>query len=109
MVIYSYNWFSTSTATVGSITYPGYYYPTYPSYSPSPTCVVSRKVSHALTSPRSTRIPKLDVRLINYPANRDYSVWMKDGRSAYTTWYDVAVFNSAAGGIFMPRSISRRR
>jgi hypothetical protein len=25
---------------------------------------------------------------------------MKDGRSAYTTWYEVAGFNSADGGIF---------
>ena len=97
---YSYNWFYNSTATVGSITYPGYYYPTYPSYSPSPTW---RGIQEGFPRFDITKVYKdsmIDVRLINYPANRDYSVWMKDGRSAYTTWYDVAVFNSAAGGIF---------
>ena len=42
----------------------------------------------------------MSVRLINMPAHINYAVFMKDGRSAYTTWYEVAGFNSADGGIF---------
>ena len=42
----------------------------------------------------------VSVRLMNMPANKNYAVSMKDSRSAYTTWYDVAVFNSGDGGIF---------
>ena len=42
----------------------------------------------------------VSVRLINMPAHINYAVFMKDSRSAYTTWYEVAGFNSADGGIF---------
>ena len=95
---YSYNWFYNSTAAVGG---PDYYYPT-PYYNATvvPTW---RGIQEGMPRFDIIAVQKggsVSVRLINYPPNRNYAVYMKDGRSAYTTWYDVAVFNSASGGIF---------
>jgi len=96
---YSYNWFYNSTATVGSISYPSYYYLYYPS-ALTPTWRGIQEGMPRFDIVKVYKGDKIDVRLINYPANREYVVYMKDGRSNYTTWYDVTVFNSAAGGIF---------
>jgi hypothetical protein len=94
---YSYNWFYNSTAASlpSDYTYPT----TYP-YAASPTWRGIQEGFPRFDIVKVYKGEKVDVRLINYPANREYSVWMKDVRSAYITWYDVAVFNSAAGGIF---------
>jgi hypothetical protein len=95
-VYYSYNWFYNSTAAV----VPNNYSPTtYPS-AMTPTW---RGIQAGMPRFDITSVEKggsIRVTLINYPADRDYAVYMKDGRSAYTTWYGVTAFNSASGGIF---------
>ncbi len=93
---YSYNWFYNSTSAV----VPNYYYPTSYPYALTPTW---RGIQEGMPRFDITSVEKgasINVTLINYPANREYGVYMKDGRSAYTTWYSVTAFNSAAGGIF---------
>jgi hypothetical protein len=98
---YSYNWFYNSTAAVGPDYYPTqYYYGTPYYYSATPTW---RPIEEGMPRFDIIAVQKggsVSVRLINYPANRNYGVYMKDGRSAYTTWYSVTAFNSASGGIF---------
>jgi hypothetical protein len=98
---YSYNWFynSTSGVVVPNYSTTQYYYST-PYYSPTPTW---RGIQEGMPRFDITAVDhgaSVSVRLINMPANSTYTVSMKDGRSAYTTWYDVTVFNSASGGIF---------
>jgi hypothetical protein len=90
-----YDWFYNSTAAV------------VPAYSSTPysTTVVPtwRPIEEGMPRFDITSVDKgssINVTLINYPANREFAVYMKDGRSAYKTWYDVAVFNSASGAIF---------
>lgn len=92
---YSYNWFYNSTAA----SVPAYY-PTSVPYSTTPTWRGIQEGFPRFDIVKVYKGEKVDIRLINYPASREYAVYMKDGRSAYITWYDVAVFNSAAGGIF---------
>jgi hypothetical protein len=95
---YSYNWFYNSTAVV----VPDYSATPYTSTT-IPVAPTWRGIQEGMPRFDITGVVKgssVSVRLINYPANRNYAVYLKDGRSAYTTWYDVAVFNSASGGIF---------
>ncbi len=93
---YSYNWFYNSTVAV-----------VVPDYSTTPYSATVVPTWRGIQEgfPRFDIIAvekgaSVSVRLINYPANRNYAVFMKDSRSAYTTWYEVAGFNSASGGIF---------
>ena len=97
---FSYNWFYNSTAAV----VPKYYYPTtYPTTYPSAVTPTWRGPQAGMPGFECTSVDKwvsVNVNLVNYPANHNYSVYMKDGRSAYITWYGVTAFNSAAGGSF---------
>jgi hypothetical protein len=95
---YSFNWFYNSTSSVAVV--PNNYSPTAYPYAMTPTW---RGIQAGMPRFDITSVEKwvsINVTLINYPANRDYGVYMKDGRSAYTTWHSVTAFNSAAGGIF---------
>ena len=92
---YSYNWFYNNTAVVVP----------YNSSTSSSTMVTPtwRGIQEGFPRFDITSVSKgasVSVRLINMPAHINYAVFMKDGRSAYTTWYEVAGFNSADGGIF---------
>lgn len=91
-----YDYFYNNTAVV----VPNYYSPT---ALPSAATPAWRGIVAGMPRFDVTTVVKgvsVSVYLINYPANHKYIVYMKDGRSAYTTWYDVAVFNSASGGQF---------
>ena len=98
---YVYDWFYNSTAAVGPNYYPTapYYYGT-PYYYATPTWKPIEEGMPRFDIIGVQKGGSVSVRLINYPANRNYGVYMKDGRSAYTTWYSVTAFNSASGGIF---------
>ena len=92
---YSYNWFYNNTAVVVP----------YNSSTSSSTMVTPtwRGIQEGFPRFDILSVVKgasVSVRLINMPAHINYAVFMKDGRSAYTTWYEVAGFNSADGGIF---------
>jgi hypothetical protein len=91
-----YDWFDNNTAAV----VPNYYSPTAYPYAATPTW---RGIQAGMPRFDIYGVQKgasIYVTLINYPANRDYTVYMKDGRSAYTTWYGVTAFNSASGASF---------
>jgi len=99
---YVYDWFYNSTAAV---VVPGYYY-----YTPYPYAATVAPTWRGIQE----GMPRFDImsvvkggsviiKLINYPANRNYTAQMADGPNAYRNqgWIDVGVFNSAAGGIFI--------
>jgi hypothetical protein len=91
-----YDWFDNNTVAV----VPNYYSPT--SY-PNAVTPTWRGIQDGMPRFDVTSVQKwvsINVTLINYPANHNYGVYMKDGRSAYTTWHSVTAFNSASGGIF---------
>ena len=96
---FSYNWFYNSTAAVVV----PYYSSTSYSANVIPVVPTWRGIQEGFPRFDITSVSKggsVSVRLMNMPANINYAVTMKDSRSAYTTWYDVAVFNSGDGGIF---------
>ncbi len=99
---FAFDYFYNTTATVGSITYPGYYYPYYP-YYPTPTSTW-KGIEEGMPRFDIVSVVKgksVNIRLQNYPANRTYTTQMADGPNAFrnTGWIDIGVFNSAAGGI----------
>jgi hypothetical protein len=105
---FAVDYFENTTATVGSITYPNYYYPYpySPYYYPTPTSswVQPQDGSPGLDILSVEKGVSVNVRFHNLPANTNYAVSMADLRNSYNNgniaFHDVSVFNSAAGGIF---------
>ena len=94
---YSYNWFYNNTANFVPVQ------PVYPNpVSPTPKPAGFPEGSPGFNFLSVVKGESVEVGLFNYPANRDYAVFM--GATKIKTpvypWYEVAGFNSADGGSF---------
>lgn len=96
---YSYDWFYNNTANYAPV-YPVQPYPYAPTSTPKPA--VFPEGSPGFNFLSVVKGESVQIGLFNYPANRDYAVFMgatKTSSPVYP-WYEVAGFNSADGGSF---------